>query len=202
MKKVLLCSVFATSIFFAFSCGSAADKAKADSTTKADSIGKLSNFTDPDAFATEIVTALSKNDFTAFSRLVINKEEMIALMNSSKDQSDKDMVSHADEMMKDITENSKKTFDEVRDAGTKDGIDWSQAKFKKGEYDRKDQGGFESMAMKMVIDCKGKEYHLAIDKTAKAKTGWRIVGRMDYGDQDMAGMIQSMMDSINNPDMK
>lgn len=184
-------------VAFMLSCGNSNDseKAKQDSAHRADSIKRLSSFDTPDAFGNALVSAISRNDYAAFSNMLITKEEMTQLMNASTDPEDKEALKNVDQIQKDIISRSRTSFDDVRNGGLKDGIIWEQAKYKKSEYQMSKKDGIESMELKIIVDYKGAEYQMEVSKIAKTSSGWKLVGGLMYGNSEE--MMQRYMDSLN-----
>jgi hypothetical protein len=198
MKPVYSIIIACTLMVFTSSCGpSAADRASAiaDSTRKADSLKNASEFNTPEAIAGAIVEAISKNDYAAFSNLFITKGEMVALMKASTNPDDQEAITRADDIMKDIISGSKASFDRVRQGGGEDGIIWEQAKYKNSEYEMSKKDGIESMELKIVLDYKGAEYMINVQKVVKTAAGWKLVGQANYGN-DMDPYFQRLADSM------
>lgn len=175
--------ILLASIAFAFaSCGGEESNT---STTNPDAKEVVvADNSSPDAVGEKITDYVIANDYNGLANMIITSDEMTKAISGSNAPAEgkKFAISRVDDEIKEMQTDIKTGLDEIRASGTKAGIVWENCKFKEARPTIDESRGFQMMQIKCVIDCSGQEYIFTVTDLVGTDSGWKLGGKMMYGD--------------------
>lgn len=154
--------------------------------------------------AKAIVTAISTDNYAAFTDLLVTQREYVVLLQRSADPADREKVNDSVAEMRKVYRMARRSFDGIREEGLRDGIVWERAQYKSMKFHLDTVKGTECMRMVIIIGFRGAEYPLTATDIVKTGSGWKLLGRIRYGERDITAnpydMARAMQDSIRKAD--
>lgn len=189
MRKLFLIPV----VLFAVSCGSKEESNTSSSTS--DTAAKTTPTTtvtvpaepvagSPEATAKQICERVIANDHEGLMALIITQEEMAdVIKNSSVTRAGKEAAVEnrfvgIGQMRIDITNG----LLEVRKQCEATGMVWENCKYKDARYEINNPTGYNMMQLHCILDCNGMEYIFTMTDVVDTKNGWKLGGKMYYGE--------------------
>lgn len=159
---------------------------------------------DAEKLAKAIVVAISTDNYPAFTDIFVTQQEFVGLLQSSTNPRVQQRATDTLNMMRMLHKRARRSFDEIRKEGTRDGLAWERVKYKSTTYDIDTLDGVELIFMTIRMDFRGVEYALTAHEIVRTKSGWKLSGKLEYGDRlknsyavDLARKLQ---DSIHIAD--
>lgn len=147
--------------------------------------------------AKAIVTAISTDNYLAFTDLMVTQRDYVTIMRSSTDPEDKARADDSVAGMHKVNRTARRSFDGIRKEGTQDGIAWEKAQYKSSRFTIDTVNGVEIIRMVIIIGFRGAEYPITAGEVVRTKSGWKVLGRIRYGDRLTAEEeAKRLMDSI------
>lgn len=157
--------------------------------------------------AKAIVAAIATDNYAAFTDLLVTQREYVALMRASTHPGDEIKANDSVAVMQKVYKTARRSFDEIRENGTRDGIVWERAQYKSVRYNLDTLHGVEFVRMVIVIGFRGAEYPITASEVMKTTSGWKVLGRIRYGERDIYArygdpeeIARRMQDSIHKAD--
>jgi hypothetical protein len=124
------------------------------------------------------------NDYSGLANMIITHAEMEkAISGSNAPKEGKEFaIGRIDTEIKVMQTDIKTGLDQIRAAGTNAGIVWEQCTFKEAVPTIDKSRGFEMMRLKCVLLCNGQEHVFTVTDIVGTSTGWKLAGKMIYGD--------------------
>ena len=180
MKNLILLLVLA---FLAGACGNQSDgeAEKTETTENPEAVKEEVDYTDPEAFGTEVFDALKANDYSRMSKFLPTGEDIQYLidqaLNANPDMSDAEINKMKSEIKgfhkKRIAE-AKTEFENARQKIIDKGIAIEDATLNKIEFTQRKKGPFYSGNVFVYFDYLGAEYMLDLDDCLKVERSWLI----------------------------
>ncbi len=136
---------------------------------------------DAEKLAKAIVVAISTDNYAAFTDLLVTQRDFVNVMRSSTNPQVQERANDSITGIRSVHKKARRSFDDIRKDGTRDGIAWERAKYKSSTFAMDTTDGVEIIYMTIVIDFRGAEYPIIAKEIVKTKTGWKILGRLEYG---------------------
>lgn len=140
----------------------------------------------PEEFAKKLTEHVIDSNYQAIVDMIILKDEMVDLIkNSSVSTSGKEAaIAHVDTEIGKMKMDMFNGLTEIRKSGRTSGVVWENCKYKAARYDVKSPNGYEMMQLKCVIDCNGMEQVFTVTDVVHTPNGWKLGGKMMFGDLD------------------
>lgn len=159
---------------------------------------------DAEKLAKAIVSAISTDNYAAFTDLLLTQQEYLTTLRSSTDPHTQQKVNDSTDAMHRLHMHTRKSFDEVRRKGIRDGLAWERVTYKSSNYSIDTVDGVELIHLTIRMDFRGVEYLLTAQEVIRTKTGWKISGNLQYGDMPAyhraEDLARQMQDSIRVTD--
>lgn len=175
--------LIACALVFA-SCGSEASSENSERATgTVITKGTIDNTT-PQGTGELVAGYVIANDYSGLANMIINHAEMEkAISGSNAPKEGKEFaIGRIDTEIKAMQTDIKTGLDQIRAAGTTAGIVWEQCTFKEAIPTIDKSRGFEMMRLKCVVECNGKEHSFTVTDIVGTDNGWKLAGKMIFGD--------------------
>jgi len=147
-----------------------------------------------------IVAAICADNYSAYTELLVTQREYVTVMKSSSDPEDQEKANDSIRGMQKVYRTARQSFDRIRKEATHDGIVWEKAQYKSCWYSIDTIDRVEVIQLNIVMAFRGAEYPFSASEVVRTKSGWKVLGRLYYGDRSAYDMARMMMDSINAAD--
>lgn len=181
MKTIRI--ILATLVIALASCGGdETDKSTSNPDAKEASVA--SDNSTPEGVGKMITDYVIANDYNGLANLIITHDEMAkAIGGSNASPEGKDFaISRVDAEIKEMQVDIKTGLDEIRASGTTAGIVWDNCKFKEARPTINESRGFQMMTLKCVIESNGQEHVFTVTDIVGTDNGWKLGGKMMFGD--------------------
>lgn len=182
MKSI---SLFILTVGLFISCGEekpAQENASQTATTPATPPEEIPG--SPEEFAKKLTEHVIDSNYQAIVEMIIVKDEMVDLIRNSRVSTagKEAAISHVDTEIGKMKMDMFNGLAEIRKSGRALGLAWENCTYKSVRYDIKNPNGYDMMQLKCVIDCNGMEHVFTVTDVVKTPKGWRLGGKMMFGD--------------------
>lgn len=190
MKKSFFLGCVVVVFSFAFFCTACGDDHAKEPTASIENPNakapEVAN--DPVKFGNTVTDLIIANNYQALTDLIIKHDEMQkAISGSTAPQNGKEFaISRIDDEIKVMQVDVKTGLDNIRSEGTAAGIVWENCTFKSAIPTIDKARGFEMMTLKCVLTCNGQDHHITITDIVGTDNGWKLGGRLYFGDPKAA----------------
>lgn len=161
---------------FLFSCGQ-----KPEEKTTEQKISDAKQIEEPtnttlENLSASFLMALKKNNFKSIENFLPVREDVILILSvyEGTEEEKKELLADAEDNVKKIRANTRKSFDEILKKGTEAGINWSEADFSSADYTLKKENNIEMADLTIIFTYKSLRYKIKIEECINTEKGWLI----------------------------